>query len=869
MRFFYLCICSFILPAFLFSQNEANIWYFGAKAGLDFNNGDPVVLLDGDLDTVEGCAIISTDSGDLLFYTDGVTVYNRSHQVMVNGTGLNGDFSSSQSAVILPKPGTLNSYYIFTTDADGNENGLQYSEVNLDLDNGLGAVTAIKNIQLFTPTSEQLIVTKKSNIDEYWVISHKFNSDEFIVYDVTAIGVNPNPIISAIGNEVAISNNIGQMKISLQRNRLATARTFRLEVFDFNINTGTLSNVLEIQNPTNFYGVEFSPSGQYLYASYFTSGFFLDGGVVQYNLFNNTLGEIVGSRKVLFENANELFGALQIAPDGNIYIAKVDSPYLDVIESPNELGLLSNYIVDGINLGGRNSIFGLPTFIQPFFEASFLTNNLCLGSDTEFTAIITGDFNSVFWDFGDGTTSNEVNPIHNYTSLGNYTVTMTLDTPINTYTESKIVTIYESFIADDTSISQCSDGVEDGVAIFSLQSYIDDLYVTANLTNVNLRHVKFYEDELLTILVDGAYYENISNPQIIYAEVFHPVSKCVSIAEITLEVVNSEVEDVLLVACDNDNNEGFAIFDLSSINLQIAEDLPLNASLSYFLTYNDAIIQENTLSTTFTNTIPNFQNIYMRIESDAVCYGINEISLLVNESTQLLDSEIIYYCSTDFPQKTTLYAGVLGSSDNTLLYNWSSGETSSQIEVNTIGDFTVSVTNELGCVSERTITVLPSDLPIIDSVAISDFSTSNTITVNVIGDGNFEYALDDINGPYQILNVFENVSPGAHSVYVKDLNKDCGIASEEVLIYGFPKFFTPNADSKNDTWEIKGFSTLNPSTAVVSIYNRYGKLLAVLNSNNLRWDGIYNGKVLPTDDYWFVAKLLDGRTFSGHFTLKN
>ena len=397
MKFLYICICTFILPSFLLAQNEADIWYFGANAGLNFNSGTAEVLLDGALDTVEGCATISSNNGDLLFYTDGVTVYNRNHEVMVNGTGLNGNFSSTQSAVILPKPGTLNSYYIFTTDADGDANGLQYSEINLTLDNGLGAVTATKNIQLYTPTSEQLIVTKKSNIDAYWVISHKYNSDEFIAYDVTIDGVNPNPVISAIGNEVAISNNIGQMKMTLQRNKLAVARTFRLEFFDFNVNTGVLSNAQEIQNPTNFYGIEFSPSGQYLYASYFTSGFFLEGGVVQYDLFADTIEETIASKHVLFENPNEIFGAMQLAPDGNIYITKVDSPFLDFIEAPNEADNSADYIPNGINLGGRNSVFGLPSFIQPFFDASFTSNNLCIGTETEFTALIPGDFNSVFW----------------------------------------------------------------------------------------------------------------------------------------------------------------------------------------------------------------------------------------------------------------------------------------------------------------------------------------------------------------------------------------------------------------------------------------------------------------------------------------
>src|SRR5690554_6495488 len=93
-----------------YSQGEANIWYFGYNAGLDFNSGTPVALTDGELYTNEGCATISNSQGELLFYTDGVTVYNRHHQVMQNGTGLLGHSSSAQSATVVPKPGYADLY---------------------------------------------------------------------------------------------------------------------------------------------------------------------------------------------------------------------------------------------------------------------------------------------------------------------------------------------------------------------------------------------------------------------------------------------------------------------------------------------------------------------------------------------------------------------------------------------------------------------------------------------------------------------------------------------------------------------------------------------------------------------------------------
>ena len=93
---------------------EGNIWYFGQYAGLDFNTGTPIAITDGQLNTLEGCASIADNNGDLLFYTDGMTVYDRNHSIMSNGTGLLGNSSSSQSGIIVKKPGSLATYYIFT-----------------------------------------------------------------------------------------------------------------------------------------------------------------------------------------------------------------------------------------------------------------------------------------------------------------------------------------------------------------------------------------------------------------------------------------------------------------------------------------------------------------------------------------------------------------------------------------------------------------------------------------------------------------------------------------------------------------------------------------------------------------------------------
>ena len=209
----------FLLLSFVcFSQRQANIWYFGNNAGLDFNSGTPVALLDGALSTLEGCATISDADGNLLFYTDGTTVYNRDHAIMLNGTGLNGDPSSTHSAIIVPRPENANIYYIFTAPAVGESMlGMEYSEVDMTLDGGLGGVTSIKNISLTGLVTEKLTAIRSSIANEYWVVGHLFDSDEFVSFNISSFGVNETAVTSAVGTFVGgvgapITVGIGQIK---------------------------------------------------------------------------------------------------------------------------------------------------------------------------------------------------------------------------------------------------------------------------------------------------------------------------------------------------------------------------------------------------------------------------------------------------------------------------------------------------------------------------------------------------------------------------------------------------------------------------------------------------------------------------------
>ena len=177
------------------------------------------------------------------------------------------------------------------------------------------------------------------------------------------------------------------------------------------------------------------------------------------------------------------------------------------------------------------------------------------------------------------------------------------------------------------------------------------------------------------------------------------------------------------------------------------------------------------------------------------------------------------------------------------------------------------MTNVNGCSKNRTITVLPSNIATFSSIEVTDVSDNNTITVLVTGEGDYEFALDHVNGSYQDSNTFEDVRPGFHTVFVRDKNQ-CGIVDKVVSVIGFPKYFTPNDDGYNDTWQVSGVSAQFQPNSLIYIFDRYGKLLKQLDPKSAGWDGTFNGSALPTDDYWFAVTLEDGRVFKSHFTLK-
>lgn len=468
-RIFILSLICF--SGLLYSQNEFSKWYFGYFAGLDFSTSPSVVMTTGSLNTVEGCATVCDNTGNLLFYTDGVIVRNSAHALMSNGTGLFGNSSSTQSAIIVKQPGNNNFYYIFTTPAFGSSTGVCYSIVDISLAAGLGSVT-VKNASLTSATCEKQVAVRHCNGRDVWIVTHDYNSNQFRSFLLTDAGINSAQVISAIGETIIGSTSaaIGHIKISPDGKKLAMA-TFTSSIpgssgtggfylFDFDAASGVVSNSLSLISAQNAignpYGVEFSADGTKLYGST-SPPLSIQATLFQWNVCASTTAQIVASQYTV-NLGNVTAGSVQRAIDGKIYMAVTGQQSLNVINNPNGSGATMGFSLNALSIAPKTSAIGLPNYINLYIKPtpSAFTNSINCQS-VNFTIPPVPTFstgcssapygpNGYIWAFGDPSTgsansSTLGNPSHIYSATGTYTATLILLNPCSNDTLKKVITI--------------------------------------------------------------------------------------------------------------------------------------------------------------------------------------------------------------------------------------------------------------------------------------------------------------------------------------------------------------------------------------------------------------------------------------------
>jgi gliding motility-associated-like protein len=466
---FYTALSLIFFTSVCFSQNQNNIWYFGERAGLNFNTNPPTALNDGVFSHAEGVSSVCDASGALLFFTNGIQVWNSNLQQMPNGFGLAGNNSSSQ-IIIVPNPTDCDIYYIFTTPIQNINGPLSYSIVNMKLEGGYGDITN-KNTFLINNVTERITATLKRNGTDYWVVAQGLRNHSFLSFSVTSSGVDGIPIVSGNLDETLIytpADAIGCMKFSRDGSKLCYASEIGIHksyLYDFDNLTGLATNGFIISD-TAAYGVEFSENNSKLYLARY-DGFKL----TQYDLSSGNSITIKNSGFIIASNqvGNTITrgGALQVGTNNEIYIAKSENLFLSVIKNPNLLGNSCAYMEDAIDLNGRNCYAGLPNFIKKHnfnpncggLRATFSHTTLCGENDVKIT--ITATFGSSPYQYSLDNTIFQNSNIFSNLATGSYEITVK-DVNNNKRTVSLIIPSNNGLSLQKKSVKLPNCGFSDG-----------------------------------------------------------------------------------------------------------------------------------------------------------------------------------------------------------------------------------------------------------------------------------------------------------------------------------------------------------------------------------------------------------------------
>jgi len=436
--------------------HQADQWVFGDRAYLNFSklppSADPTVK---NFDMPNGIAGISDENGDLLFFTNGIKVWSNDFYLMKDGDALKGNNHATQSALIVPFPGDINKYYIFTVDMYDPpkfSDGVNYSIV--DFTNSKQGEVTSKNIFLFGENAQKITGVQHANGKDFWVITKGFGENEFRNFDAWL--VTEEGVVDKSGTNIgsphrgSVNNSSGYMKTSHDGKRLALVipEDGIVEVFDFNTSSGFLSNAIPaVSKPGMFYypfGLEFSPDDSKLY---FTTS---PPGNDTTKLYQLDLqaedpftDPFVVHQFVIDEKggADSIMGALQLAVDGKIYVAKfrrglAGKQQLAVIHNPDRTGAACNFnYVDGENksgfdLNGGESLIGLPNFVSSFLDIPHFTYaNKCFGDTTSFQITNTTNIDLAEWEFnndgGDQVIYDPLNPGFVFSEPDDYQVVLT------------------------------------------------------------------------------------------------------------------------------------------------------------------------------------------------------------------------------------------------------------------------------------------------------------------------------------------------------------------------------------------------------------------------------------------------------------
>lgn len=957
MKKLFIVAVLFLTYTCAFSQKEANFWYFGNNAGIDFSSGTPTVLTNGKLKTDEGCSSISDKDGNLLFYSDGISVWTKNHELMKYSNGslannLEGNPSSTQSGLIVPKPKDPNIYYIFTvgTNYVGTSGtlpvnpGFNYYTVDISKGNGGEIINGPVNLSdgKDLAWSEKVTAVQGKNCNEIWALS--IVRGTFYAYKISENGVDTTPVLSSVF--YTLRDKRGYLKVSPDGTKIALADyaagtnsankfvlgSSQLMLFNFNANTGKISggtSLLNIQTDGAPYGVEFSQQSSKLYTSTHDG---LNNKVFQFDLTAKNIAE----SKYLINQRVGYRGALQLAPNAKIYATVPESyfvggNFLDVIENPDDEATKVSYSQNAVNLNGKTNTQGLPPFIQSFFapvnivfsktnEILDQTNQILCNQQSYTIQPQQSEANATYTWFKDekeiAKTKDLTISEKNFGS-GLYEVKIkSLSNCKKTYTGKVTISFKpKPTINKIPPYVQCDfdENPIDGFTNFNLSSKEQEL--VSDLTDITIEFFEITDTDFKNPLNKTIYKNKSAKNQSVVVRATNNKTKCYDTQVLDLQVKPSGLTSYKdEYSCELDKNSSATsakfsestnttIYDFSNKTKQIISES--NGVLSesthifqYYKTPEDASLQNNEIKPPYKNHLfTNNSVVYVRISNKGAnaCEAIGSFKIFINKMPIPLGNpnEMILCVSNPIlnPQPNTIELNANTGTD-TDTYKWYlngiviPNVTSAIHKANKAGEYKVEAYRNYPnsaniCMGYNSFYVKESNKALVVNTTSEDDPNNpekKSITITINGIGNYQYALNstDISdfrkGTENLSFTFTNVSPGANNVYIRDEN-GCGISKPKKIstIY-FQKHFSPNGDGHLDTWKVLGLSESNYKVVKINIFNRFGKLLKQINNKtNVGWSGIYNGKLLPSNDYWYNVELVDekGKVFTktGHFSL--
>ena len=460
-----------------------------------------------------------------------------------------------------------------------------------------------------------------------------------------------------------------------------------------------------------------------------------------------------------------------------------------------------------------------------------------------------------------------------HTSAGCYVDRLTFDLIVNPLPVANFVEDLET--CDDDSDGSAQDGFSQSI---DLELQTPGILGTQDPAIFSVTyHASLADAQAGTAPLTSPLTNTVAFSQIIYVRILNSVTQCVNSISNFNAIVNPEpttenIGDILFCDDNTDGDDTNGFIQNIDLDSQIPGILgPLQDEDDFTVTFHetqaDASAGTDALSSPYSNTTRDRQTIFIRVlNNDTGCINDDDtFNAIINPLPDFTVTSPQIVCLNGPP----LTIGVENPA-TAYDYVWTDPAGNdiigSQITITSGGLYTVTGTTTDGTSCSRTLEIQVNESIIATisdaDVTIVDDSDNNSITIDPtnLGIGEYEYALLDENRDfafnYQDSSVFENLGGGFYTILVRDKN-GCGTATLIVSVVEFPKFFTPNNDGINDTWAIKGANSTFFPTSQISIFNRFGKVVAQIKIDNPGWNGYYNGKILPSDDYWYSINLID------------